>query len=87
MARDLSFVARSRAFRSTDPWVKYVNPYIFTCKYKSKKLNTDALLKDSMLRNTYYSEMVNMPSMKNTGKKYVTFLIISEQSHTHNIFQ
>ena len=44
------------------------------------------LLKDSMLRNTYYLEMVNMPSMKNTGKKYVTFLIISEQSHTRNLY-
>ena len=44
------------------------------------------LLKDSMLRNAYYLEMVNMPSMKNTGKKYVTFLIISEQSHTRNLY-
>ena len=33
-----------------------IKQYIFTCKYKSKKLNTDALLnvitEDSMLRNT-----------------------------------
>ena len=43
-------------------------------------------LKDSMLRNTYYLEKVNMPSMKNSGKKYVTFLIISEQSHTRNLY-
>ena len=27
-----------------------------------------------------------MPSMKNTGKKYVTFLIISKQSHTRNLY-
>ena len=46
------------------------------------------LLKDSMLRNTYmyYLEMVNMPSIKIIGKKYVTFLIISEQSHTRNLY-
>ena len=54
VARDLSFVARSRAFRSTDPLVKYVNHYIFTCKYKSKKLNTDALL--NVITERFYVE-------------------------------
>ena len=30
--------------------------------------------------------MANMSSMKITGKKFVTFLIISEQSHTRNLY-
>ena len=42
------------------------------------------LLKEPMLRNAL--EMVSMPSMKNTGKKFVTFLIITEQSHTRNLY-
>ena len=39
-----------------------------------------------MLRNnTYYLEMANMPSLKNTGEKFVT-LIISEKCHNRNLY-
>ena len=40
------------------------------------------LLKEYMLRNTYCSEMANMPSVK----QFVTFMIISEQIHTGKIY-
>ena len=62
-----------------------IKRYIFTCKYKSKKLNTDALLnviterfnveKYLLLRNGEYAQY------ENTGKKYVTFLITVSYTH------
>ena len=39
-----------------------------------------------MLRNNYNLGMANIPSMKNTGEKIVTFMIIIKQSHTRNLY-
>ena len=66
-----------------------IKHFIFTCKYNStKKLNIDALL--NVITERIYVEkyllLRNTPSMKNTGKKIVTFLIIREQSHTRNLY-